>query len=143
MEVVGLKLSVDPNHVLIDKGIIGRLMYIAHTRQYLTYALSIVSEFMHKPGKQHMNSVIRILRYLKSTYGKGIFFTKNVDHRSVHAYNDNNWAKAIDDGRFTSGFTFVSGNLVTLRSKKKNVIARSIVEAEYRGITLRVCKYYG
>lgn len=76
-------------------------------------------------------------------HGKGIFFTKNVDHRSVHAYNDNNWAQAIDDEQFTSGFTFIGGNLVTLRSNKKNVVVRSIVEAEYRRIALGVCKYYG
>ena len=108
-------------------------MYLAHTRLDLAYALSIVSQFMHNPGEQHMNAVMRILRYLKSAPGNGILFTKNVDCQSVDAYSDADWAGAIDDRRFTLGyFTFVGGNLVTWRSKKQNVVARSSAEARSR-----------
>ena len=119
----GLKLCVEIDQVPVDKGryqrLVGRLMYLAHTRPDLAYALSIVSQFMHNPGEQHMNAVMRILRYLKSAPGKGILFTKNVDCQSVDAYSDADWAGAIDDRRSTSGyFTFVGGNLVTWRSKK-------------------------
>ena len=114
----------------VDKGryqrLVGRLKYLAHTRPDLSYALSIVSQFMHNPGEQHMNAVMCILKYLKSAPGKDILFTKNVDCQSVDAYSDVDWAGAIDDRRSTSGyFTFVGGNLVTWRSKKQNVIARS------------------
>lgn len=45
-------------------------MYLAHTRPDLAYALSIVSQFMHNPGEQHMNAVVCILRYLKPAPGK-------------------------------------------------------------------------
>ena len=68
--------------------LVGRLIYLAHTRPDLAYALSIVSQFMHNPGEQHMNAVMRILRYMKSAPGKGILFTKNVDCQSVSAYSD-------------------------------------------------------
>ena len=119
----GLKLCIESNQVPVDKGryqrLIGRLMYLAHTRPDLAYALSIVSQFMHNPGEQHMNAVMRILRYLKSAHGKGILFTKNEDYQNVDAYTDADWARAIDDTHSTSGyFTFVGGNLVTWRSKK-------------------------
>lgn len=40
-------------------------MYLAHIRPELAYALSIVSQFMHNPKEQHMNVVMRILKYLK------------------------------------------------------------------------------
>lgn len=116
-------------------------MYLAHTRPDLAYALSIVSQFMHNPGEQHMNAIMHILRYLKSAPGKGILFTKNEDYPRVDAYTDANWVGAVDDRRSTSGyFTFVGGNLVTWRNKKQNVVARSSVEAEFRGMALGICE---
>ncbi|RVW41663.1 Retrovirus-related Pol polyprotein from transposon RE1 [Vitis vinifera] len=113
----------------------------AHTRPDLAYALSVVSQYMHNPGEQHMNEVMRILRYLKNAPGKGILFAKNVDHQSIEVYTDADWAGAVYDRRSTSGyFTFVGGNLVTWKSKKQNVVARSSAEAEFRGMTLGLCE---
>ncbi|XP_050150531.1 uncharacterized protein LOC126625495 [Malus sylvestris] len=87
---------------------------------------------MHDPGEQHMNAVMRILRYLKGSLSKGILFKRN-NHFSVEGYTDADWAGSIDDRRSTSGyFTFVGGNLVTWRSKKQNVVTRSSAKAEYR-----------
>ena len=89
-------------------------MYLAHTSLNLAYALSIVSQFMHNPGKKHMNAVMRILRYLKSAPGKGILFTKSEYFQSVDAYTNVDCAAAVDDMHSTSGyFTFVGGNLLT------------------------------
>ena len=141
----GLKLGVETDQVPVDKGryqrLVGRLMYLSHTRPDLAYALSIVSQFMHNPEEQHMNAVMRILRYLKHAPGKGILFSKNKDYQNVHAYTDADWAGAVDDRRSTSGyFTFVGGNLVTWRSKKQNVVARSSAEAEFRGMALGICE---
>ncbi|RVW54499.1 Retrovirus-related Pol polyprotein from transposon RE1 [Vitis vinifera] len=141
----GLKLCVEPNQVSTDKGryqrLVGRLMYLAHTRPDLAYALSVVSQYMHNPGEEHMNAVIRILRYLKNAPGKGILFAKNVKHQSIEVYTDADWVGTVDDRRSTSGyFTFVGGNLVTWKSKKQNVVARSSAEAEFRGMALGLCE---
>ena len=46
-----------------------------------------------------MNTVIRILRYLKSAPGKGALFTKNVDCQSVDIYTDADWVGSLDDRR--------------------------------------------
>ena len=54
-------------------------MYLVHTRPDLAYALSVISQFMHNLREQYMNSVMRILKYLNSTPGKGIMFTKKED----------------------------------------------------------------
>ncbi|CAL8160383.1 unnamed protein product [Prunus armeniaca] len=79
-------------------------------------------------------------RYLKLAPGKGLMFSKNKDLEVV-GYTDVDWAGSITDRRSTSGyFTFVGGNLVTWWSKKQNVVSRSSVEAEYRGIAHGVCE---
>ncbi|WKA09914.1 hypothetical protein VitviT2T_027524 [Vitis vinifera] len=141
----GLKLCVEPNQVSTDKGryqrLVGRLTYLAHTRPDLAYALSVMSQYMHNPREQHMNAIMCILRYLKNAPGKGILFAKNVDHQSIEVYIDADWAGVVDDRRSISGyFTFVGGNLVTWKSKKQNVVARSSVEAEFRGMALGFCE---
>ena len=47
----------------------------------------------------------------------------------------------MNDRRSTYGyFTFAGDNLVTWRSKKQNVVARSSVEAEFRSMTLGLCE---
>lgn len=50
----GMKLSFEPNQIPVDKGryyrLVGKLMYLAHTRPYLTYSISVVSQFMHNLG---------------------------------------------------------------------------------------------
>ncbi|WVZ21045.1 hypothetical protein V8G54_008367 [Vigna mungo] len=141
----GLKFCLELNQIPVDKGryqrLVGRLMYLAHTRPDLTYALSVVSQYMHNPGEKHMNVVMHILRYLKFTPGRGILFTKHTNYQEINVYTDADWVGAIDDRRSTSGyFTFVGGNLVTWRSKKQNVVARSSAEAEFRGIALGLCE---
>ena len=52
--------------------LVGKLMYLSHTRPNIAYVVSIVSQFMHNPSEDHMDAVIRILRYLKSSLGKGL-----------------------------------------------------------------------
>ena len=49
--------------------------------------MNVVSQFMHDPRKLHMDVVKSILRYLKSTPRKGIFFS---NHRNlkVEGYTD-------------------------------------------------------
>ncbi|CAL2255023.1 unnamed protein product [Prunus armeniaca] len=112
--------------------LVERLIYLSHTRPDIAYAVSVVSQFMHSPSEVHRDAVNRILRYLKSTHGKGLMYSKQ-GHLDVIGYTNADWAESQTDRRSTSGyFTFVGGNLVTWRSKKQNVVARSSAEAEYR-----------
>ena len=61
----------------------------------------------------------RILRYLKGTPGKGLWFAKS-GHLEVDGYSDSDWASCQDDRRSTSNYcVFVGGNLVSWRSKKQ------------------------
>jgi hypothetical protein len=65
-----------------------------------------------------MEAVMRILRYLKGSPGRGIMFEKH-GHLEIAGYTDADWAGSVCDRKSTTGyFTFVGGNLVTWRSKK-------------------------
>ena len=120
--------------------LMGKLIYLSHTRPDIAYAVSVVSQFMHCLSEHHMDAVMRILHYLKSSPGKGLTLSKN-GHLNVAGYTDADWAGNITDRKSIAGyFTFVGGNLVTWRSKKQKVVALSSVEAEFRGMVKGICE---
>jgi hypothetical protein len=120
--------------------LVGRLIYLSHTRPDISFAVSVVSRYMHDPREGHMDAVYQILRYLKSAPGKGLIFRKN-GHLSIEGYCDSDWASCADDRKSTSGYCmFVGGNLVSWKSKKQSVVARSTAEAEYRAMALGVAE---
>lgn len=43
--------------------LVGKLIYLSHTRPDMSYAVGVVSRFMHRPQIPHMETVTRILRY--------------------------------------------------------------------------------
>ncbi|XP_019242504.1 PREDICTED: uncharacterized protein LOC109222629 [Nicotiana attenuata] len=82
----------------------------------------------------------RYQRLLSFTFWKCLLFSKH-DHLQIEAFTDADWAGSLDDRRSTSGYcTLVGGNLITWRSKKQSVVARSSAEAEYRAIAQDVCE---
>ena len=112
----------------------GKLIYLSHTRLDIAYAVSVVSQFMHNPKEIHIEAVFKILHYLKSTPSKGIQCQKAGGTR-LEAYTDVDWVGSIIDQRSTSSYcTFLGGNLVTWRSKKQLVVAKSSVEAKFRSM---------
>ncbi|KAL0416651.1 UNVERIFIED_CONTAM: Retrovirus-related Pol polyprotein from transposon RE1 [Sesamum latifolium] len=138
------KLGIFPDQVPTDiaryQRLVGRLIYLSHTRPDIAYAVSIVSQYMHQPSEEHMNAVYRILRYLKGSPEKYLFFSKN-SISNIEGYTDADWAGDQTTRKSTSGyFTFVEGNLVTWKSKKQKVVARSSAEAEFRGMAQGICE---
>lgn len=106
----------------------------------MAYVVSVASQFMHAPTIAHMEATYQILRHLKGCLGKGVFYASH-GHLRVEAYTDADWAGQINDRRSTSGYcTFVGGNLVTWRSKKQTLVARSSAEAEFHSIAHGVCE---
>ena len=132
--VQNLKLGEYPDQIPANKEryqrLVGKLIYLSHTRPDIAYAVSVVSQFMHSPSDMHMEAVTRILRYLKGSPGRGIQFKKH-GHLKISGYTDADWAGNVTDRKSMAGyFTFVGGNLVTWRSKKQNVVALSSADSE-------------
>lgn len=69
------------------KRLIGRLIYLTVTRPDICYAVQTLSQFMNNPKVSHMEEATRILKYLKTTVGKGILLLAQSD-LSLTAYCD-------------------------------------------------------
>ncbi|RVW70112.1 Retrovirus-related Pol polyprotein from transposon RE1 [Vitis vinifera] len=68
------------------------------------------------------------------TIGRGIVMRRN-GHTDIIGFSDSDWAGNTIDRRSTTGYCmFVGGNLVSWKSKKQPVVARSSAEAEYRAM---------
>ena len=135
---IKLKLTMDGealHNVSYYQRLVGKLIYLTITRPDITYAVGIVSQFMHSPTVDHLNVVKQILHYLKGSIGRGIFMQNN-QSTSISGYTNADWAGNAIDRRSTTGYcTFVGGNIVTWKSKKQQVIAQSSAEDEYRAMT--------
>ncbi|KAL4296394.1 hypothetical protein GQ457_12G011420 [Hibiscus cannabinus] len=74
------------------------------------------------------------------TIGHSLIFKKNED-KPVKIFIDSSWVGELIDRKSTSGYcSFVWGNLVTWRSQKQQVVARSSAETKYRSMALGICE---
>nr|GEY05871.1 putative ribonuclease H-like domain-containing protein [Tanacetum cinerariifolium] len=133
--MVNQKLFMEKKAKLADRNryqrLVGKLIYLSHTRPDITYAVGVVTRFMHQPQVAHINAALRIVRCA----GHGVLFRSN-GHLNIQMYTDADWAGDKENKRSTSGyFSLVGGNLVTWRSKKQKVVSLSIAEAEFREVT--------
>lgn len=116
----GLKL-LDKSDLLKDSGrfrrLVGRLIYLIVSRPNITYDVHVLSKFMHQPRKLHMETTLRVVRYLKGALGKGLFFSPNTDFR-LRAYYDSNWTGYTLTRRSTTGYcVFLRPSLISWKSK--------------------------
>nr|KYP41927.1 hypothetical protein KK1_036698 [Cajanus cajan] len=58
-------LAIYPDQIEMDKHryqrLVGKLIYLSHTRPGIAYSVSIVSRFVHSPSEEHMTTIYRIL----------------------------------------------------------------------------------
>uniref|UniRef100_A0A2N9G3P5 Integrase catalytic domain-containing protein n=1 Tax=Fagus sylvatica TaxID=28930 RepID=A0A2N9G3P5_FAGSY len=72
--------------------------------------------------------------YIKGTLFHGLHFSAQ-SSLELRAYADADWAGDPTDRRSTTGYCFLLGSsLISWRSKKQSVVARSSTEAEYRAL---------
>jgi hypothetical protein len=51
---------------------------------------------MHNLSEIHIEAALRVLRYLKSSPGRGILFSKN-NHLNLIGYTDADWAENLTE----------------------------------------------
>ena len=115
--------------------IVGKLLFLSHTRPDICYSVNVLSQFMHSPRNSHFQAVNRVLRYLKGTPGFGITF-RRTGKLDLILYTDSDFGGSRVDYRSTTGYcTFLGGNLVTWRRKKQGPVSKSSTEAEFRAMS--------
>ena len=85
------KLSTKLAQGPMNKGryhrLVGKLIYLSHTRLDIAFGISYVSQFMHPPLGEHMEAVHKILRDIKGTFGRSLFFRKTMGN-SIEVYTN-------------------------------------------------------
>lgn len=131
------KLLLDANKY---RRLIGRLVYLTTTRPDICYSIQNLSQFMHAPKISHMESAVRVLKYLKSTPGLGILLSSNGPFY-LSAFCDSDWATFPMTRRSVTGYCIkLRDSLLSWKTKKQNFVSRSLTEAEYRAMSVTVCE---
>ncbi|KAH9688522.1 hypothetical protein KPL70_015149 [Citrus sinensis] len=121
-----------------DRARVGSLMYaMVCTSPDISHAVSIVSRYMHNPGKGHWQAMKWILRYIQKTMDVGLLFERDDTlGQSVIRYVDSDYAGDFDKRRSTTGYVFTfAGGPFSWKSTLQSTVALSTTQAEYMAIT--------
>lgn len=150
MGLLGTKPYLTPveqnHHLALDDGLlysdpqqyrrlVGRLVYLSHTRPELSYPIHILSQFMQSPREAHWDAAIRVVRYLKSAPGQGILLRSDAD-LSLSVYCDADYnACPLSRRSLTAYVVFLGGSPVSWKTKKQETVSMSSAESEYRSMS--------
>ena len=107
------------------------LIYLTNTRPGISFAVGILSRFMHQPCEGHWIAAKRVLKYLKGTQSFGIKYSK-VSNFHLIGYSHSNFDGDKEHGVSTSGYLMNLGSAaITWRSRKQSLPVDSTTEAKY------------
>jgi hypothetical protein len=116
--------------------IVGSLVYLGVTRPDISYSVHILSQFVSAPTQIHYSHILRVLRYLRGTISRHLFFPRS-SSLQLQAYCDATWASDHSDYHSLSAYCiFLGGLLIAWKTKKQIAVYRLSAEAELRSMTL-------
>jgi len=81
---------------------VGSLLYLTNTRPDISYAVSIVSQYVNNPSTKNWAQIKRILRYLKGTKDYALHYKKG--EKILQCYSDADYAGDQEQRKSRSGF---------------------------------------
>ncbi|XP_016185203.1 uncharacterized protein LOC107626820 [Arachis ipaensis] len=103
------KLSKESGTRLPDplqyRRLLGRLLYLTNTRSDIAFAVGKLSQFLDCATDDHYKAALHVLRYIRKSPSKGLFFSSNNDLK-LTGYVDSDWATCSDTRRSITGYCF-------------------------------------
>lgn len=132
------RLALDESEMLTNvaayRRLVGKLIYLSNTRPDLSYAIHILSQFMHKPRKGHWEAALRVVHYLKGTPGQGILLRAHTELK-LTTWCDADWAACPLTRRSLTGWFIQLGDSpISWKTKKTPTVSLSLAESEYRAM---------
>ncbi|MBW0531847.1 hypothetical protein O181_071562 [Austropuccinia psidii MF-1] len=115
---------------------VGSLSYLSvATRPDISFAISSLSQFLEKPGIEHWNGFLQVLRYLRGTADLGLCYALSGDS-GLCAYSDADWGNCRQTRRSVNGFVVSFHNcLIIWKTRKQLTVSSSTAEAKYKALT--------
>ena len=109
------------------------LSQVVSMRPDLSQPVSIISRYMHDPGKGHWEAMRWILRYITGTVNVGLDLKKDdCDKHECIGYMDSDYAGDLDKRRSTTTYMFtLSQTPVSWHCTVQSIVALLTIEAEY------------
>ena len=135
-------LLSNSNRVKLYQEIVGALNYLAHaSRPDIMFAVNMLSRFLQVPREVHLESALRVIKYLNEVPNFSIMFATWEDN-SIHlcAFCDASFAATpYVDGRSTTGILiYLNGSLILWKSSRQSIVSLSAMEAELQAISQTV-----
>ena len=114
--------------------LVGSLMYaMVCTQPDISQAVSMVSRYMHDPGKGHWQAAKWILRYILGLVDLGLKFKRD-DNVGSHlaGYVDSNFAGDLDKRRSTTSYMFTLAKAPVMTMEKFRLCGLSGFKPRWR-----------
>ena len=113
---VNTKQLPDQEELLEEAGrfrkLLGKLNYLTVTRPNITFAVSVVSQFLTASRTAHLEAVMKILRNLKKALRRGLLYSDQ-KHIRVAGFSDTDWTRCHFDRSQPQDIVFLKRNLVS------------------------------
>ena len=129
---------------------VGALIYLVLTCIDIMHAVNKMAKYTRRPGRNHFNILVHVLRYLRDHSHLGITFYSDLGRSPIHSmlqksdsvselskelfftFSDSSWNDDVDTGRSTGCYLIVyMGGVVDHSSNMPDPVALSSAEAEY------------